>query len=41
MKKANGKSETEMAGLDLEHELPPADGDEMTRLGIGCQRSCG
>jgi molecular chaperone GrpE len=28
MKKANGKSETEIAGLDLEHELPPADGDE-------------
>jgi molecular chaperone GrpE len=28
MKKSNGKSETEMAGLDLEHELPPADGDE-------------
>ena len=28
MKKANTKSETEMAGLDLEHELPPADGDE-------------
>jgi molecular chaperone GrpE len=28
MKKANGKSETEMAGIDLEHELPPADGDE-------------
>ena len=28
MKKANGKSETEMAGLDLEHELPPANGDE-------------
>ena len=28
MKKANGKSEREMAGLDLEHELPPADGDE-------------
>jgi molecular chaperone GrpE len=26
MKKANGKSEREMAGLDLEHELPPADG---------------
>jgi molecular chaperone GrpE len=26
MKKA--KSETEMAGLDLEHELPPANGDE-------------
>ena len=28
MKKANGKSESEMAGLDLERELPPADGDE-------------
>ena len=28
MKKANGKSEREMAGLDLEHELPPADADE-------------
>jgi molecular chaperone GrpE len=28
MKKANGKSETEIAGLDLEHELPPADGDD-------------
>jgi molecular chaperone GrpE len=28
MRKANGKSETEMAGLDLEHELPPADGDD-------------
>jgi molecular chaperone GrpE len=28
MKKANGKSEREMAGLDLEHELPPADGDD-------------
>jgi molecular chaperone GrpE len=28
MKKANGKSQSEMAGLDLEHELPPADGDE-------------
>ena len=28
MKKANGKSQTEMAGLDLDHELPPADGDE-------------
>jgi molecular chaperone GrpE len=28
MKKANGKSETKMAALDLEHELPPADGDE-------------
>src|SRR6266536_56152 len=30
MKKANGKSETEIAGLDLEHELPPAESDEGT-----------
>jgi len=28
MGKSNGKSENEMAGLDLEHELPPEDGDE-------------
>jgi molecular chaperone GrpE len=28
MKKSNGKSETEMAGLDLEHELPAGDSDE-------------
>ncbi len=28
MKKANGKSETKMTGLDLERELPPGDGDE-------------
>ena len=28
MKKSNGKSESEMRGLDLEHELPPADGDD-------------
>jgi molecular chaperone GrpE len=28
MNKGNGKSEAEMAGLDLEHELPPADGDD-------------
>ena len=28
MKKANGKSESEMAGLDLEHELPAGDGDD-------------
>jgi molecular chaperone GrpE len=28
MAKSNGKSEAERAGLDLEHELPPADGDE-------------
>lgn len=30
MKKANGKSETKIAGFDLEHELPPADGDEIS-----------
>jgi molecular chaperone GrpE len=28
MTKANGKSQTERAGLDLEHELPAGDGDE-------------
>src|SRR5580700_8924699 len=28
MKKANGKSEPEIAGLDLEHELPSGNGDE-------------
>jgi molecular chaperone GrpE len=30
MGKANGKSETKNAGLDLDHELPPGDGDETT-----------
>jgi molecular chaperone GrpE len=30
MGKANGKSETKNAGLDLDHELPPSDGDETT-----------
>ena len=28
MGKSNGKSEVKTPGLDLEHELPPADGDE-------------
>jgi molecular chaperone GrpE len=28
MGKANGKQENQTRGLDLEHELPPADGDE-------------
>src|SRR5437899_1579130 len=28
MRKSNGKSEPETAGLDLEHELPAGDGDE-------------
>jgi molecular chaperone GrpE len=36
MKKSNGKSETEMAGLDLEHELPPADGDENSAESASC-----
>jgi molecular chaperone GrpE len=30
MGKSNGKSEAETAGLDIEHELPPADGDEQS-----------
>lgn len=30
MGKSNGKSEVETHGLDVEHELPPADGDETT-----------
>jgi molecular chaperone GrpE len=30
MGKVNGKSEAKNAGLDLDHELPPGDGDEAT-----------
>jgi len=30
MGKVNGKSEPKSAGLDLDHELPPGDGDETT-----------
>ena len=30
MRKSNGKSEVETHGLDVEHELPPADGDDTT-----------
>ena len=30
MRKSNGKSEVETHGLDVEHELPPGDGDETT-----------
>jgi molecular chaperone GrpE len=30
MGKVNGKSEPKNAGLDLDHELPPGDGDETT-----------
>jgi molecular chaperone GrpE len=35
MKKANVKSEAEIAGLDLEHELPPADGEENSSESAG------
>jgi molecular chaperone GrpE len=35
MKKAHGKSEAEIAGLDLEHELPPADGEENSSESTG------
>jgi molecular chaperone GrpE len=35
MRKSNGKSETETAGLDLEHELPAADGDESPSASAG------
>ena len=28
MRKSNGKSESEVTGLDLEHELPAGDADE-------------
>ena len=28
MGKSNGKSEREMPGVDLDHELPPSDGEE-------------
>src|ERR1700727_1331263 len=41
MKKANGKAETEMAGLDLDHELPPADGDENSSEATGSGASTG
>jgi molecular chaperone GrpE len=30
MGKSNGKSEAEMAGLDIDHELPAGDGDDRT-----------
>jgi molecular chaperone GrpE len=33
MRKSNGKSEAEMRGLDLEHELPSGDGDETSGAG--------
>jgi len=33
MSKVNGKSEAKNAGLDLDHELPAADGDEAEAAG--------
>src|SRR5712671_5326453 len=35
MAKSNGKSEAETAGLDLEHELPAADGDDNPSTSTG------
>jgi molecular chaperone GrpE len=35
MKKTDGKSETEMPGLDLEHELPPAEGEDASETDAG------
>jgi molecular chaperone GrpE len=35
MGKSNGKSEAETAGLDLDHELPAADGDENSSAPAG------
>src|SRR5579863_3407941 len=35
MGKANGKSEAEKAGLDVEHELAAGDGDEGSPVTIG------
>jgi molecular chaperone GrpE len=40
MGKSNGKSETEKGALDLEHELPPADGGESSPE-PGAERSAG
>jgi molecular chaperone GrpE len=40
MGKANGKSETRKSGLDLEHELPAASGDEVsTQTAVGTETS--
>src|SRR5271170_2191119 len=39
MGKANGRSEVEKAALDLEHELPPGDGDETTVEAAGGESS--
>ncbi len=41
MGKANGKSETQKAGIDLEHELPPAESGEESQAGSSSQTSIG
>lgn len=41
MGKANGKTEMQNAGIDLEHELPPADSNEEPQAGSGSQTSMG
>jgi molecular chaperone GrpE len=35
MRKSNGKSEAETAGLDLEHELPPGENDDHSSGSVG------
>src|SRR6476646_8142312 len=39
MGKSNGKQEIEAQGLDVEHELPPADGDESSQSKQGSSPS--
>jgi hypothetical protein len=41
MRKSNGKTEAEMAGLDLEHELPPAEEDDRNTGTSGAGSSAG
>ncbi len=41
MGKSNGKSEAETAGLDLEHELPAADGDDRPSESAGSGAAAG
>jgi len=41
MGKANGKTEVQNAGIDLEHELPPAENNDESEAGSGMQTSMG
>lgn len=41
MGKANGKTEMQNAGIDLEHELPPAESNEEAQPASGSQTSVG